>query len=553
MPESGLLTGLLQEGLDATRLVAFRHGKPLYFKDLIDRASAWRTALLAAPGQRFALHSSDGFEFVAMLFGAWHAGKCALVPSDLQAGAIKHLDAAVDGYAGMPDGLQAGAPSTRAWEMLDPGAPLLEMFTSGSTGTPARIPKSLRQLERELAGLATTLDFGPRAAPVCGTVSHQHMYGLVFRLLLPLVTGRPFEAQRLLQVGDLGRLQLPEGCVMVTSPAQLARLPPGTDVSCRIHVVLSAGGPLGEEAAQRCRETLGAIPTEIYGSTETGAVAWRRRVAGALPCWQGLPDVEFREQDGLLQIRGPQLPGIEWFCSADRVVMTDHGFQLAGRSDRIVKLDEKRISLEALERVLLASGLLRQVHALVLDGHRPALAVVAMPNADGWKLAAEGKPRLVAVLTDGLRRNGGVEVLPRSWRFVDPWPATVDGKSPESLLRARFDRRIPEFRVLQQEAARCVAELWVSPTAPFFNGHFPNQPILPGVAQIEWLVWLARELMGVDAGFAGLDAAKFRRVILPGGRLRVTLVNDVTRHSTSYQIDCAEQLCASGRIRWSAA
>jgi acyl-coenzyme A synthetase/AMP-(fatty) acid ligase len=379
------------------------------------------------------------------------------------------------------------------------------------------------------------------------------MYGIVFRLLLPLATGRPFETLRLAQVQDLARLPLPEGCVLVSSPAQLSRLPAGATVGCHIHSLLSAGGPLDEDAAQLCRNELGVVPTEIYGSSETGAVAWRLRKAGAAAGWQPLPGVELRSEDGLLQIRGRQLPTPDWFRSADRVVMTDYGFELAGRSDRIVKLEEKRVSLDAVERVLQGTGLLQQARALVLDGTRPVLAVIAMPNAAGWELAGRGKPQLVAELIDVLRSSAEAEVLPRSWRFVDPWPATADGKSPESLLRTRFDRRIPEFRLLEQDGGSCVAELWVSPTAPYFTGHFPGQPILPGVAQIEWLVWLCRELLGMDAGFAGLESAKFRRVIRPGNRLRVNLVNDVARKWTSYQIAHGEDSCATGRIRWGVA
>lgn len=553
MPDSALLSGLLHRGHDDAALVGFRHGEPCCFRALDERARAWRAAFEAAPGRRFVLHSGDALEFAAMLFGAWHAGKCALVPSDLQAGAVGQLGVPVDGQAGLAGGLSPGAPSEKEWQLLDPELPLLEMFTSGSTGRPAGIPKVLRQLDRELAGLAATLDFGPPDAPVLGTVSHQHMYGIVFRLLLPLVTGRPFEAQRLTQVHDLARLSLPAGCVLVSSPAQLARLPPGAAVGSRIHALLSAGGPLGEDAAQACRDELGVVPTEIYGSSETGAVAWRRRAAGGAGAWQPLPGVEFRAADGLLQIRAPQLPTMEWFHSADRVVMRGGSFELAGRSDRIVKLEEKRVSLDAVERVLLASGLLREVRALVLDGARPALAVIAMPEEEGWELAASGKPRLVEALTAVLRRGAEVEVLPRSWRFVDPWPATADGKSPESLLRARFDRRVPEFRVLEKHAAGVVVELWVSPTAPYFAGHFPGAPVLPGVAQIDWLVWLARELLAVDGGFAGLDAAKFRRIIPPGSRLRVSLAHDAARRSTGYQINAGGELCASGRIRWSAA
>jgi acyl-CoA synthetase (AMP-forming)/AMP-acid ligase II len=552
MAEGALLSGFMHRVRDADALIGYRQGKPLYFRDLETQARAWRGAFEAAHGTRYVLHSADTLEFAAMLFGAWHAGKCALVPSDMQAGAVAQLGVPVDGQAGMEDGLVAGLPSAKEWQPLDPGAQLLEMFTSGSTGRPLCIPKALRQLDHELAALAATLDLGPRAARVVGTVSHQHMYGIVFRLLLPLVTGRPFETRRLTQVHDLARLPAPEGCMLVSSPAQLARLPSGAEVGSRIHALLSAGGPLGEDAARACRDELGVVPTEIYGSSETGAVAWRQRAAAGPGAWQPLPGVEFRAEAGLLQIRAPQLATTDWLHSADRVVMSGGSFELAGRSDRIVKLEEKRVSLDAVERVLLASGLVRQARALVLDEARPALAVIAMPDEAGWQLAGEGKPKLVAALTESLRRSVEAEVLPRSWRFVDPWPVTADGKSPESLLRARFDRRAPEFRVLERSANGCVVELWVSPTTPYFAGHFPGQPVLPGVAQIEWLVWLARELLGADGGFAGLDAAKFKRIIRPGSTLRVELVRDPARNATSYQMHLGAELCASGRIRWGA-
>jgi len=551
MAEQALLSGLLHRGNDAAALVGFRQGEPCCFGELDARARCWRSAFEAAPGRRHVLHSTDALEFAAMLFGAWHAGKCALVPSDMQAGAVAQLGVTVDGHAGLEGGLVAAEPSSREWQQLDPDLPLLEMFTSGSSGHPLAIPKVLRQLDQELAGLSATLDLGPPAARVLGTVSHQHMYGIVFRLLLPLVTGRSFEARRLTQVHDLARLPAPEGCVLVSSPAQLARLP-DTGVGSRIHALLSAGGPLGEEAARACNQTLGVVPTEIYGSSETGAVAWRRRAPQGAGPWQPLPGVEFRAEAGLLQIRAPQLPTMDWFRSADRVVMTAGSFELAGRSDRIVKLEEKRVSLDAVERVLLAGGLLRQVRALLLDGPRPSLAVIAMPGEAGWQLESAGKPQLVAALTEQLRDSAEAEVLPRSWRFVDPWPATADGKSPESLLRARFDRRVPEYRVLEQRTDGCVVQLWVSPTSPYFTGHFPGQPVLPGVAQIDWLVWLARELLGMDGGFAGLEAAKFKRIIRPGSRLQVTLTNDAARTLTSYQINLDGGLCASGRIRWMA-
>jgi len=385
-----------------------------------------------------------------------------------------------------------------------------------------------------------------------GTVSHQHMYGLVFRVLLPLATGRPFEAVRLTQLHDLPGDEGPEGRVLVSSPAQLARLPESASFAGRIGTILSAGGPLQDACVKRCSHVFGTGVTEIYGSSETGAVAWRSRTPGYAPAWRPLPGVEFRSDTGVLEIRTRQLPADEWFRSADRVVQLEDGFELAGRVDRIVKLDERRVSLDRVERLLVATALLQEARALVLEDSRRILAVVARPTPAGWALMEEGKRRLVEELRGALQRAAEIEVLPRRWRFVDPWPVTADGKSPEYLLRECFDRRNPEYRLLERAGTECIADIWVSPTAPFFQGHFPEHPVLAGVVQVEWLVWLSRRLMGVEAGFAGLEAAKFRRVILPGRWIRAELRHDPADSRTSYRISSAEVPCASGRIRWSA-
>lgn len=74
------------------------------------------------------------------------------------------------------------------------------------------------------------------------------------------------------------------------------------------------------------------------------------------------------------------------------------------------------------------------------------------------------------------------------------------------------------------ESAR--ARLYVDPEAAFFAGHFPGNPILPGViivealAQTGALAALAEpEVTGKLALFAGIERARFRRVVRPGEEL----------------------------------
>ncbi len=69
---------------------------------------------------------------------------------------------------------------------------------------------------------------------------------------------------------------------------------------------------------------------------------------------------------------------------------------------------------------------------------------------------------------------------------------------------------------------------------PFFNGHFPGRPIMPGVLQLEAMAQAGGILLSRQTGIKGqvplfmaIDKARFRRPIVPGDALRieVTMLN----------------------------
>ncbi len=87
-------------------------------------------------------------------------------------------------------------------------------------------------------------------------------------------------------------------------------------------------------------------------------------------------------------------------------------------------------------------------------------------------------------------------------------------------------------RVLEMGDDRAVGIKNVTQNEPFFPGHFPGRPIMPGVliiealAQVGAVALLSRpEYRGKLAFFAGIDKARFKRPVLPGDvlRLEVTL------------------------------
>lgn len=84
-------------------------------------------------------------------------------------------------------------------------------------------------------------------------------------------------------------------------------------------------------------------------------------------------------------------------------------------------------------------------------------------------------------------------------------------------------------RVLEmEEGKKCVALKNVTMNEPFFQGHFPQEPVMPGVLIIEALAQTGAVAMlsmedfkGKIAFFGGIDKAKFRGKVVPGDTLRL--------------------------------
>jgi len=121
--------------------------------------------------------------------------------------------------------------------------------------------------------------------------------------------------------------------------------------------------------------------------------------------------------------------------------------------------------------------------------------------------------------------------------------------SPEDILKL-LPHRYPMLLIdkvleLDAEAVSIVAIKNVTRNEPFFNGHFPDRPIMPGVMMIEAMAQAALLcIFGLklaeptaDFMFAGIEQAKFRRAVVPGDQLRIEV--KLLRHrSFLWKVDC---------------
>ncbi len=507
--------------------------------------------------RRIAVHLQDAAELAVALLGAWRAQVEVLLLADLQPATRARLASTVelwltDAPGDTPLDTLLAAPLDGA--RLDLDQCRMRLCTSGSSGEPKLIEKRLRQLANEVSTLEQLWGADLGAACVIGSVAVQHIYGLLFRVLWPLCAGRPFLRQVQPFSEDLQRASRDQAhFCWVTSPALLKRMGDNLDWPAlrRVRRVFSSGGALEPTAAEHLAQRLGQFPTEVYGSSETGGIAWRRGVAP----WQPFAGVTLGQDDcGALRVSSPCLPVGHVEQTADAVrIEPDGRFELLGRLDRIVKLEEKRVSLPMLESALAEHPFVAESRLGVLSEQRAYLAGLVALSPAGLHALRNGGRR---ALTDTLRRHLATHcetlALPRRWRLVQCLPFDSQGKLPQ----ARVDACLQAPRPLQPErvSQRLDDNEWhVDLDVPLdlahFSGHFPHTPVLPGVVQIDWALGLARELIAeLPPCFRGMEVLKFQQLARPGDRLQLTLRFDAERSKLHFHYRNGGAPCSSGRI-----
>jgi acyl-coenzyme A synthetase/AMP-(fatty) acid ligase len=566
------MLGMLDRVRTAGHVVGWRLGKPVGYEEFLARVRAWQALLKRTSGQAFALYMSDAIEFASALFGAWASGKTIYLLGDTLPGTCASLRQTVQGYLGefaaewnpIVPAPQEEMVHTDVFDCLNGNFDGLVLFTSGSTGAPQAIPKKLFQLSREVATLEAQFGQLLGTAEIIATVSHQHIYGLLFNVLWPLTAGRAIHAREYYFPQELMAVLAERGGVLVSSPAHLKRLPEHpawTMTSNRLRAVFSSGGPLPFEVACEANRLLGTVPIEVYGSSETGGIAWRQQLLRMDESLTPLPGVTCRvdPEESVLEVRSPHLPAEGWFRTADRAnLVADHRFLITGRVDRIVKIEEKRISLSAIEYQLRASPMVADARVVVLEGHRPRIAALVVPSLQGHsKLAEIGKLAFNRMLRDVLCQFIEPVGIPRVWRYLDALPINAQGKTTRADLIAALDSEtarptMPLERLIEKDDQRAVFEFTPPRDLVYFAGHFRELPILAGVVQIDWVIAYGRQCFDLPSIFRGIRALKFQRIIAPEKPFTLELVHEPSKSSLSFKITSRVGTHTSGRLLFGA-
>jgi len=566
-------------------------------RDVATLAERLPEADRSAPDEQsgWVLSVDDRYAFAVSLFALWHCGHHAVLPPNRQAGTIEALAPRTHGvltdhveWLDHPRALHplrcdadAAAPAdVPDFAPLARDALAVELFTSGTTGDSRSVLKSLRHLEDEVQELETIFGAQAEDAAFVSTASAQHLYGLLFGVLWPLATSRPFapvprnHASEIV-AGIVSGGGAPTRRVLISVPSTLRQLTrhDGTPrIAGRCSAIFSSGGPLPSETAERLGAEAGVCPIEIFGSTETGGVAFRQ--IESTDAWTPFPNVALSpgSHDRLL-VRSPFVTNpfatsptpsasdarFGEFEMGDRVKLLENGrFELLGRADQVVKIAEKRVDLAAMEKAIREQPSVEDVRLapLLRDGVARVAAVIVPAAPEALPFDSETRSTFQRDLRTHLKTNFDPVVLPRSWRFVPTLPTNARGKTPRAALLALFEKTPdsspmkdqPEITEESISADQIERLARVPRVLPCFEGHFPDLPVVPGYVQLDWALDAAAALLGRKPRVAAIESLKLISPLRPGEDFRI-LVRCPSETRLSVEISSDAGIHAKGRLR----
>lgn len=431
------------------------------WKDFLTDSAKMRAFISKNPDDDWILHCEDYWYFLCTFVALLQCKKRILLTQNISEGFISEVKK--ENIQFLTD---QNAPDSTSIQDIIENSPVPEeafirdvpelnseetrilMFTSGSTGKPKAVPQRMKEFEEDNAFIISKWGKEFTSRKLVTTVSQHHIYGFLFGSSLPFTLGVPFRRTRITFPEEFETLNDQE-YIIIATPAFLKRTVDGLEengknkqLPLKNTWIFTSGGACSPELAVKTNDVFGFCPLEVYGSTETSGIAYRQQSKDGLKftpfdnakLWLG--------DDGCLRIVSPYIKNPEGFATADLAEFFDDGrFILKGRSDSIVKIEEKRISMTEVENRLLQTNLISDVKVIALSNDvRQYLAAAVVLNAEGKKKFENTEKYLInRYFHDFLMQYFENVVLPKKWRFVDSLPVDVQGKKHKEEIAAMFE------------------------------------------------------------------------------------------------------------------
>ena len=441
--------------------------------------------------------------------------------------------------------------------------------TSGSSGEPKFIAKNIYQMLCEAKFLAEFFhlnDYTKDNMPTfIGAIPHRHLFGLTFKVFLPLVCGGVVLKEQFLYHHFLiNALDTHKNVILLASPTALdivqkddiSKISPPKAIFC-------AGSPLDSHLRAGLEKRFGDDLkhfVEIYGSSETGIIGYQAQKytpkSSTQSTFHTFPPVKLKlDSSSRLMISSAWLDSFEGeraeFLSNDCAkIHSDGTFTLLGRYDRIIKLNETRINLDFVESSLKSSNLIENVRVGKLDGQTRLSAIIVLSDEGKKVFRISGKKGIKSAIKSSL--SSQIISALRYFHIRSCLPHNEQGKITLKAFEECANAKItPTFRPISQnlsnEVKTCTLEAYIDEGCFYFDGHFADFPLVPGFVELGFALENAGKYLGISLeSISKIQSVKFSSFLRPCDNARLELEKSEDR--LSFTLYANDKICSSGKI-----
>ncbi len=380
---------------------------------------------------------------------------------------------------------------------------VINFYTSGSSGCPKVVKKTLHNLIQEGLDLKEKFPVSKGANSI-STTTMAHLFGMTFHLFYSLLSGFKICTKTInypLEVNNF------DNYIFISTPAflqtvknyniQFKKLP---------KYIISAGSKLNEDVFEFLISSNNKI-IEIYGSTETGVIAYKNFPKDDFTKFDNV-EIEIKDNKTFIKSKYIFEKVVE---INDNIELKENKLVLKKRKDRLLKIFEKRISPLEIEEKLNRNEFI--LESYVLKSGDKLASIQALSDVGRDFLLKEGMGSLIKNLKNYIGKY--FEIIPQKWKFTDIIPKTQTGKIDTYCINKIFNVNCSYPVILNRIEGEyfITYKIFFQSSCNFFKGHFDGFNILPGVIQIFIAKEFSNRKFNLNLGEGQWKRIKFSNII----------------------------------------
>jgi 3-hydroxymyristoyl/3-hydroxydecanoyl-(acyl carrier protein) dehydratase len=293
--------------------------------------------------------------------------------------------------------------------------------------------------------------------------------------------------------------------------------------------IFSAGSKLDDTTFNYLRKITNMIDT--YGCTEVGLISYKTSPEEAGKLYKS---VNIKVYDDYMEVISPY-SYFDKIRINDKVELNGRKITIKNRTDRLYKIYDKPVSAEELEAKLKGNDFVEDCYIIKSNEKLACLCALSDKGKDFFL------NNDISSITKKLKQYmlKYSEIIPQRWKYIDEIPMTITGKVNKKLIDKLFNVNLSLPLILNREITQnsITYKMIFYSKCNFFNGHFPEFKLVPGVVQLYFAKEFSNAHFGTDIQEGQWKRIKFSNIIEPDKILYLKLTKDEKNVSYEYYSD----------------